>query len=274
MDYTNYERHPGLDSELPIIFRFFRTDQPHQVLVHWHENIEILCFTGGSGGVACGSRVIPVQAGDTVIVNSNELHGTELRQGVLEYYYLIPDVSICQAFGLNMRELRFRNYNPGDREARALFEEIHQELSQQAPGYKPAVKAAILRLLVHFLREGAAEEDGLLNLGHSEERIAPVKKALRYIQLHEGEAISLEQLCEHVGLSKYYFCRTFHQVTGMTPVEYINCYRCQRAQRLLRGGKHTITQAAEEVGFQNLSYFYRVYKRYLNRLPSQELQKD
>ena len=76
------------------------------------------------------------------------------------------------------------------------------------------------------------------------------------------------------GLSKYYFCRVFRAVTGMTSVEYLNIYRCTRAEKLLKTGRFSIAEAAEEAGFSSLPYFYRIYKKVMNTLPSQALPEE
>ena len=54
-------------------------------------------------------------------------------------------------------------------------------------------------------------------------------------------------------------------------IEYINLLKCHQAQKFIRSGMN-VSEAATELGFENLSYFTRTYKKYLNRLPSDDLK--
>ena len=64
--------------------------------------------------------------------------------------------------------------------------------------------------------------------------------------------------------------RLFQQYVGASPVDYRNTVRLHHAQLLLKSGKHSIVEVAEEVGFTNLSFFYRLYKRYFGYPPGEE----
>ena len=69
-------------------------------------------------------------------------------------------------------------------------------------------------------------------------------------------------------LSKYYFCRIFKNITGSTVIKYLNMYRCMKARELLSSGKYTVSEAALECGFENMSYFSKTYKAYSGSVPS------
>ena len=272
MEYGFYEKHLLDDPQLPIIFHYLEiTPFPDcSGGIHWHESMEILYVTGGNGRILCGLDMVEVQDGDIVVVNSNDLHYVEpLGQGI-QYYYLIPDMSITDDFGLDLRSVQFRHRLRSDEQAVRLYRELILELEGRQLGYKAAAKAAILRMLIYFARNALAEPS-VDSEGGESGQIRLVKDTLQYIQREYREPISVDELCAHAGFSKYYFCRTFKRVVGMTVVEYIHLFRCQKAQRLLQTGRYSIAEAAEAAGFHTISYFYRIYKRYMNRLPAQEL---
>lgn len=273
MESSYYERHPGLDPELPLIFNRMellppvRPPEGHPGL-HWHESLEILHFINGAGSVICGLTAIPVQAGDTVVVGSSELHALEARSGRLEWYYVIPDASLWENLSLDLCDIAFYHLLPHDETTGCLIRQMDDELKRQAVGYKAAVKALLARMMVYLLRNAVEDRRGWQQMRGDQAKLEMVKKALGYMQLHCGGPIPLEELCGHVGLSKYYFCRVFREVTGMTSVEYLNLYRCTKAQKLLKTGRFTIAGAAEAAGFASLPYFYRIYKKTMNALPS------
>ena len=61
--------------------------------------------------------------------------------------------------------------------------------------------------------------------------------------------------------------RDFKKYTGNTVFEYINISRCKTAATLIASGM-SVSAAANECGFENLSYFSRTYKKYMGKLPS------
>lgn len=276
MDFSYYERHPGLDPELPLIFNRMGSAPPARPLeghpgLHWHESLEILHFVSGTGHVICGLTAVPVQAGDTVVVGGSELHTLEAREGWLEWYYVIPDASLWENFSLELRDIAFRHLLPADQTTGRLIRKMEEELHRQAPGYKAAVKALLAQMMVYLCRNAVEDRQSLHQMKGDQAKLEIVKQALSYMQLHCAQPITLDELCGHVGLSRYYFCRVFRAVTGMTSVEYLNLYRCTKAQKLLKTGRFTIAGAAEAAGFTSLPYFYRIYRKAMNTLPSRDL---
>jgi AraC-like DNA-binding protein len=66
---------------------------------------------------------------------------------------------------------------------------------------------------------------------------------------------SLEELGRRVGCSPSYLSRQFSEATGLTIQQYLRQARLERAADLLRQGKHNVTEAALEVGYNSLSHF-------------------
>jgi len=97
-----------------------------------------------------------------------------------------------------------------------------------------------------------------------------IAKALEYINIHYVEPITVEEISKHAGFSKYYFCRSFKKATGMTLISYINSLRCTNDKRLIHSGQHNIGESAVMSGFNNLSYFSRIYKKHIGHTPSEE----
>ena len=68
-------------------------------------------------------------------------------------------------------------------------------------------------------------------------------------------------------MSPSLFRRLFREYTGTSPIEYRNRLRLARARELMESGEFSVAEAAQEVGFSNLSFFYRLYKRHFGASP-------
>ena len=86
-----------------------------------------------------------------------------------------------------------------------------------------------------------------------------VKQAYAYIQQNYTRSFSLEELSETIGVSKSYLSRIFKMDTGIPLWDYLNRYRIQKAKELLLITNESITAIAADVGYEDTSYFSRVF---------------
>src|SRR5262245_59901576 len=105
----------------------------------------------------------------------------------------------------------------------------------------------------------------------SRHRAEPVQiwKARRFIEQHSTEELSLRKVAKMVGISANHLSEKFKQVTGVNFVEYVARTRFQEACRLLHEGDLRISDIAFATGFQSLSQFNRVFKRFSGKSPTQ-----
>ena len=68
--------------------------------------------------------------------------------------------------------------------------------------------------------------------------------------------------------SRNYFCRLFKDATGMTVVEYIQKIRIQHACRLLKETNDTVLSISHQVGYEDIKFFTKLFKRYTGQNPS------
>ena len=103
--------------------------------------------------------------------------------------------------------------------------------------------------------------------------VLPVDKvvadALMEINKNLGEKIKPEQLAKQSFLSYIQFSRRFKRAMGMTPQEYINNMRMEKARYLLSESTVSIKKIADECGFTNEYYFSRFFKKYNSVTPTE-----
>ena len=97
-----------------------------------------------------------------------------------------------------------------------------------------------------------------------------VLKVKKYIEKNFCQSISAKNIEAELKLNYEYLCRVFRSATNMTIVDYINRLRIEKATALLLEVNHyqTIEEVARNLGFNNVSYFTRVFKKYMGLTPS------
>ena len=93
-----------------------------------------------------------------------------------------------------------------------------------------------------------------------------MNRILNYIEEHLEEKLTSGQLADIAGYSEYHFLQLFKAHTGYTVTRYLNLLRCDRAKQSLLSGC-TVKEAAAQCGFENLSYFTKVFKNCIGLLP-------
>lgn len=103
------------------------------------------------------------------------------------------------------------------------------------------------------------------------EKIAPAVALIRE-QFLTNE-IRISELCEACGISESYLKRLFREKYGASPKQYIIQLKINHACELLRLGRYTVTQVAEQCGFSDVYFFSRQFKAYMGVTPTQFVQK-
>jgi len=91
----------------------------------------------------------------------------------------------------------------------------------------------------------------------------------KYIRENYMKQFSLEEVAEHIHINKFHLLRTFKAVTGETPHQYHNRYRCEKASELLRQPELSVSFVAMETGFNSASHFSRVFGNVTGQTPSE-----
>ena len=93
-------------------------------------------------------------------------------------------------------------------------------------------------------------------------------RLFKYINRNLNREISLEDLAKEVNYSEYYVSRLFKKESGKTITGYIQEKRIEEAAHLIRT-QVPINQAAEQVGFNNYSYFYKTFRKIIGKSPAE-----
>jgi len=146
-------------------------------------------------------------------------------------------------------------------EADAVFAWMEREGRSQRPGFAAMLRLKIMEAVL-LLAQGSAcrEEDGRALRFHPEE-------ALLYVREHCTDPLTLAGMAARYGMNASYFSRLFHAQAGISLVDCINRERLQRSCQLLKRSDAGVADIALAVGYNNLSYFNRIFRRAMGVSP-------
>jgi AraC family transcriptional regulator len=151
------------------------------------------------------------------------------------------------------------------------IEELNEffKLPEDAPWRTLLIRSKIMSILERLCSGHSEGYDK--TRGEREELLSAIKHAIGIIHARYSERLTLESLATEIGISKYYFSRKFHRLTGYSPISYLNLTRCENAKLLLTRQK-SIMEVAEAVGYEDQSYFTRIFRRTIGITPTEYKQ--
>ncbi|EHS54824.1 helix-turn-helix transcriptional regulator [Paenibacillus sp. Aloe-11] len=96
-----------------------------------------------------------------------------------------------------------------------------------------------------------------------------IEDAVRYIQSHFTEPLTLSKLADRYQLKAKYFSYLFTKYTGTGPIDYLIHYRMNKAHEWLLTKQFSVSAVAKGVGYSDPYYFSRLFKKYKGVAPSQ-----
>jgi AraC-like DNA-binding protein len=224
-----------------------------------HGASNIAFVVGGAFGVRTPAGSAALGPGSILLGNEGDAYtcAHDAGRGDVCVSFAYP-ASLLEEAGssLGMRP-RFRGVSLGPAPAFAAIPAI-------ARASRPSLEETGLDLLGRVL----AADAGTARLQRprpADERRAV--EALRHIDAHAGEALSLATLAERARLTRFHFLRSFRAAVGATPHQSLVAARLRRAAKLLLETRLPVTDVAFEAGFGDLSNFIRTFRRATGRSP-------
>lgn len=100
-----------------------------------------------------------------------------------------------------------------------------------------------------------------------------IVQAKLFIDNHYAEKIDLANICGEAYFSKFHFIRLFKKIYGKSPHQYLTYVRVEKAKDLLKT-ETSIADVCYSLGFESISSFAGLFKRYADKTPSQYQQRE
>ncbi|WNS42320.1 AraC family transcriptional regulator [Paenibacillus sp. MMS20-IR301] len=151
-------------------------------------------------------------------------------------------------------------FSPGEPLAMLeLLQTIHSGFKADDELTRLSAKGDFIRFVHAVLRER------LLGAGE----LSLPEQVIRYLSRNYRNPISLEELSRQLNYSQQYISRKCKEQTGLSPLDYVIRFRMEDAKALLAGTMATQQEIASHVGYPDLMYFNRMFKKYAGVTPGQ-----
>lgn len=255
---------------------------------HWHEEAEFFLLLEGEILFQVDTDYFMLRPGEAVFIESGDIHAAyAVKETPCRFCALVfhPDLlasaqydTIQQTVILPLQEKRqsfprhITSSVPWQGELLLHLERMMEAYDNKMPGFESFMKGTLLIMLSQIAPPGRSVNYSQ-SAGADTTKIDRLKKVILYIQDNYQEPIRTRDLSELIPMSEGQFCRFFKSMTRKTPVDYINSYRIRQAAALLQQSDRKISDIAMDVGFDNVSYFIKVFRKAMNCSPS-EFRKD
>lgn len=263
-----YEQHHNSENLLPFTLyaHIVRTMDRRSEKSNFHEEYELEYCHEGEGFVLVDGQHIPFCEGDIILIHPGEVHYT-YSENSLTYSALLFPKDIFMHLGMFQEQSPcFPHRIVSEDVARAFREICH--LCEGEPTYKRArAISALIDLCLAIAPHIQKHTDTPMGKNKT------VSEALEYIRKHHAEPLTLNGIATALYQSKYTLCHLFKQYTGESIVTHIHRVRVGVACELLARGE-SVSDTAHAVGFENLSFFTKIFKRYQGVTPSDFQKKN
>ena len=244
--------------------------------LHWHPDFEIATAECGVLDYQVGGQHVLLQAGDSIFVNGNMLHGIKQLSGdvpdpmpniVFSGTLIAPETSTvfqkyiqpvahCDSLPFAV----FRHDTPAHSEINGLIKDIYKQMQEKPPCYELAVQRGVNRIFEflsgHF-HELPKTEAPRIQINNQ----IRLQKMLTYIYNNYAESVTLADIAKAADISRSEAGRCFHAYMHCSPIDALIQYRLQIAHRLLNEKTQTLEQISYACGFNSVNYFTRQFKK-------------
>lgn len=259
--------------DFPVEFHYVDPAHPRYLMpFHWHMEYELILVLSGTLTLSLDTVTYLLEQGDIVLIPDGILHGGTPHNCV--YECLVFDFARflqgnsggrkAHSEALNTAAQQAHFFKAGSNAA-CILNTLFETMEKEQPGYEfftTGLLWQLMGLLVQTRLQPQTAQTAPDGQPGREKRTEQMKKVLRRIRRDYAEPLALDDLAAEAGMAPKYFCRAFRQITGRTPIDYLNYYRVECAGERLCVTDERITDVALSCGFNDLSYFTRAFRKY------------
>ena len=235
---------------------------------HWHRSVEIFAVKDGSLNFFLNEKKYHLQAGDFVLVNSNEVHSIYAPDPNETIVLQIPLCSFAGYYTVEQFIWFSHSEKSDDERIFSLLNEMYEQNTECRMGYELQMLSCFYQLeylLVTRYRKLEVHEELLKNT----KQLKRLGVITGYLKEHYTEDISLEKLAGIFGYSPSYLSRMFQKYAKINYKDYLQSVRFEHAVKELEETEHQIGDIALNHGFPNSKAFSNLMRKKYGYLPNE-----
>lgn len=252
---------------------------------HWHSELEFVEILQGAIECHIGEEIIELREGDTFFINSGVIHKYQAPKVCREKQCMFSDILFLPEIIAPNSSLIYEKYvrpivlygkpflvmrqtQAWEESVRSLYHHIVNVCLTAEDLTELRIQAGVSELwtrLFHYLYREESEQQENKNILAQ----ARLRKMMQFIWDHFHEKITLDDIAASANISKSAALRCFRSGMQTSPVGYLNDFRLNCAKELLLTSHSTVSEIAVSVGFDNVGYFDRVFRRTFGLTPKQ-----
>ncbi|MDP2790149.1 MAG: AraC family transcriptional regulator, partial [Rectinemataceae bacterium] len=251
------------------------------IRIHWHEEMEIVRVTRGTMRITRNDEEFLLGVGETGIFMPGDIHaGAPAKGPAVDFECVVfnPDIMGSNLYDswrekylgpLKAGELAVPQFvgreSSRDREICGHLDEIMRVDLSREFAYELETKGRLCLILANLLSRAIPISTADRR---RRETVGRFRAAISLINEKSAGSLSIGELAQACGLSKFYFCRAFRRIFGSSPTEYINIVRIAKSMDRLESGDDKILSIALDTGFNDVAYFDRVFRKHTGVTPA------
>lgn len=235
---------------------------------HWHRSVEIFAVKDRSLNFFLNEKKYHLQAGDFVLVNSNEVHSIYAPDPNETIVLQIPLGSFAGYYTEEQFIWFSHSEKSDDERIFSLLNEMYEQNTECRMGYELQMLSCFYQLeylLVTRYRKLEVHEELLKNT----KQLKRLGVITGYLKEHYTEDISLEKLAGIFGYSPSYLSRMFQKYAKINYKDYLQSVRFEHAVKELEETEHQIGDIALNHGFPNSKAFSNLMRKKYGYLPNE-----
>jgi AraC-like DNA-binding protein len=286
VDYIRTRLTPTIIIKKLITLYYYEFGKGYVFRGEKHDFWEILYVDKGEIEVLADTDRYSLKQGSIIFHKPNEFHSFHAGKGTA------PSV-IVMTFDCSSRAMkRFENQviSLQDDERNLLAELIEEAMEafefpfiyplsrkkQAPPGSEQLVQNYLTTFLIRLLRRNefrsfkkTAHQHELSSTAKEKSSHLLAQKVLDYLESHQQENVTLEQLSESLHIAKTRLKDQFKKETGSTIMDTFSKMRLNRAKQLIREDNSNFTEISRQLGYNSIHYFSKAFKKATGATPSE-----
>ena len=244
----------------------------------WNMEYEIDLVVRGSVTLTLNESQVHAEAGDIIFIRDGVVHGGHPETTDTIYDCIVFDMKKMLAGSHTFQDriedvlkhvTLINKYLPASTpDIPRLIQHLFRSMKEEHTGYELVVTGLLYTFFGFIFQQGLYHEAASRPLReHRRKRITQLKQTFPLIESQYQQPLTLTDLARAANLSPNYFCRFFQKITHHSPIDYLNRYRIEMACLKLTHTNDSITEIAFSCGFNDVSYFIRLFRRYKETSP-------